>query len=91
MKPITLAEAAEFLRMSRSSLYQRKDIPRYRRPRSRVILFDQEELEAWLRRGRIGQELQHTEAAALQHETEAGSPAIEILDKPVYHRLARYR
>ena len=53
MKPLTLAEAAQFLRMSRSSLYQRKDIPRYRRPGSRVMLFDQDELEAWLKQGRV--------------------------------------
>ena len=52
MRPMTLAEAASFLRMSRSNLYQRKDIPRYRRPGSRVILFDQDELEAWLKQGR---------------------------------------
>jgi predicted DNA-binding transcriptional regulator AlpA len=44
VKPLTLGEAAQFLRMSRSSLYQRKDIPRYRRPGSRVTLFDQDEL-----------------------------------------------
>ncbi|MDH5641720.1 MAG: hypothetical protein OEY28_10535 [Nitrospira sp.] len=32
MKPITLAEDAQLFRISRSSLYQRKDTPRYRRP-----------------------------------------------------------
>ena len=48
MKLLTLPEAAKYLGMSRSNLYQRKDIPRYRRPGSRVVLFDQEELEAWL-------------------------------------------
>lgn len=45
MRLLTLTEAASFLRMSRSSLYQRKDIPRYRRPGSRVMLFDQDALE----------------------------------------------
>jgi predicted DNA-binding transcriptional regulator AlpA len=95
MKLLTLPEAAAYLRMSRSSLYQRKDIPRYRRPGSRVVVFDQEELEAWLKRGRIlvhdafHSDSQATGQQLSNGETSKGVLAIE--GDPVYHRNARYR
>lgn len=95
MKPLTLAEAAQFLRMSRSSLYQRKDIPRYRRPGSRVMLFDQDELEAWLRQGRIAC---HSESALempttteLHQATEIADGVVDISSRRVYHRNGLYR
>jgi len=88
MKPLTLAEAAQFLRMSRSSLYQRKDIPRYRRPGSRVMLFDQDELEAWLKQGRIGG---LNEPASEMLVTEVGAGSVDISRPRVYHRNAHYR
>jgi predicted DNA-binding transcriptional regulator AlpA len=95
MKPLTLAEAAQFLRMSRSSLYQRKDIPRYRRPGSRVMLFDQDELEAWLRQGRIGGRNEDPLKAPAKQgqliEVESRSHAVDIQAGRVYHRSARYR
>ena len=95
MRPLTLAEAAQFLRMSRSSLYQRKDIPRYRRPGSRVMLFDQYELEDWLKQGRIGDQreptLERPETAELHQVTEVGSDVVDISSQRVYHRNARYR
>lgn len=94
MKPLTLAEAAEFLRMSRSSLYQRKDIPRYRRPGSTVYLFDQEELEAWLKQGRIGGSTETPstlEADIPKAATLAASNVVEISSPTIYHRSARYR
>lgn len=95
MKPLTLAEAADFLRMSRSSLYQRKDIPRYRRPGSRVMLFDQDELEAWLRQGRMGGSMDEAalvpEPQMVQSHTESRPEVIDIQVGPVYHRNARYR
>lgn len=95
MKPLTLAEAAQFLRMSRSTLYQRKDIPRYRRPGSRVMLFDQEELEAWLRQGRIGGMAEESVTASVQQEQSSGagrrSDVVDIQAGRVYHRNARYR
>ena len=95
MKPLTLTEAAQFLRMSRSSLYQRKDIPRYRRPGSRVMLFDQDELEAWLRQGRIGgvgeTAIEKSEAIEVP-QVAAGSAAVVDISSPrVYHRSAQYR
>jgi excisionase family DNA binding protein len=95
MKLLTLPEAAKYLRMSRSCLYQRKDIPRYRRPGSRVVLFDEEELEAWLKRGHTVVRdafLSDTEQTCEQvsgEETSKGDLAIE--GNPVYHRNARYR
>lgn len=95
MKPLTLSEAADFLRMSRSSLYQRKDIPRYRRPGSRVMLFDQEELEAWLKQGRVS----HCEESTSEKLKSTGEPppekigagVLEFSGERVYHRNARYR
>lgn len=95
MKPLTLAEAAHFLRMSRSSLYQRKDIPRYRRPGSRVMLFDKDELEAWLKQGRIGgpsasvQEISAT--AERQQAPEIGAGVVDISQPYVYHRRQLYQ
>ncbi|MHC9062739.1 helix-turn-helix transcriptional regulator [Nitrospira sp. CMX1] len=95
MKPLTLAEAAQFLRMSRSSLYQRKDIPRYRRPGSRVMLFDQEELEAWLKQGRMGGSIDEgalvPEPQMVQSHTEGRPEVMDIQVGRVYHRNARYR
>lgn len=92
MKPLTLAEAAKFLRMSRSSLYQRKDIPRYRRPGSRVMLFDQDELEAWLKQGRIGgKDETHTERTAIAELSEVGAGVVDISQPHVYHRRQLYQ
>lgn len=81
--------------MSRSSLYQRRDIPRYRRPGSRVFLFDQDELEAWLKTGRIGgieeTTIERTETPEL-HQTGEGRVGVVDFSTPrVYHRSARYR
>ena len=45
---MTLAEAAVYLRVSKSTLYQRKDIPRHRMPGSREVRFLKDELIAWL-------------------------------------------
>lgn len=95
MRPLSLAEAAQFLRMSRSSLYQRKDIPRYRRPGSRVMVFDQEELEACLRQGRIGATAESPVTASapeeLQPHSMSSAGGIDIQVGRVYHRNARYR
>jgi predicted DNA-binding transcriptional regulator AlpA len=93
MKPLTLAETAQFLRMSRSSLYQRKDIPRYRRPGSRVMLFDQDELEVWLKQGRIGgsQPTLEKPTTELGQLAEVPAGVVDISSRHVYHRSARYR
>jgi len=95
MKLLTLPEAAKYLGMSRSNLYQRKDIPRYRRPGSRVVLFDQEELEAWLMQGRLAVEGVVRKKVLAGHEPpltgESSKGVLEIPRDPVYHRDARYR
>lgn len=93
MKLLTVTEAAYFLRMSRSSLYQRKDIPRYRRPGSRVMLFDLDELETWLRQGRMGGEVHTSNPKTITSEpaTVEAEAVVEILAKRVYHRCGLYR
>ena len=89
MKLLTLAEAAHLLRMSRSSLYQRKDIPRYRRPGSRVMLFDQDELETWLKQGRVDDFGESPpESPAIP---EIGASVVDISTQHIYHRNSRYR
>lgn len=79
---MTLAEAAAYLRLSKSTLYQRKDIPRHRLPGSREVRFLKDELMTWLKSG----------------DLMAGSRPPEVLvlplDRPastVYHRNPRYR
>ncbi|WP_413933394.1 helix-turn-helix transcriptional regulator [Nitrospira sp. BLG_1] len=103
MRPLNLQEAAQFLRMSRSSLYQRKDIPRYRRPGSRALLFDQDELEAWVKTGRVELVLSSGVAIDPQVASQAAgsssvstgvlssSDALDIRRSGVYHRNPRYR
>lgn len=92
---MTLAEAAKFLRMSRSSLYQRKDIPRYRLPGSRAMLFDQDELERLLKEGRLrdykGTPLEHSHIREQESPEATGASVLEISHERVYHRSARYR
>jgi excisionase family DNA binding protein len=94
MKLLTVPEAARYLRMSRSSLYQRKDIPRYRRPGSRVVLFDQDELEAWLMRGRtvVRSCPSGSEPTGQQvNDREITKGVLDMGADTVYHRNARYR
>lgn len=85
--------------MSRSSLYQRKDIPRYRRPGSRVMMFDQDELETWLKQGRISDQSEPTfespDTAELhqitEQVTEGVAGVVDISPQRIYHRNAQYR
>jgi excisionase family DNA binding protein len=95
VKLLTLVEAADFLRMSRSTLYQRKDIPRYRRPGSRAILFDQDELEAWLKQGRIQMDVSTqdntSESKNPMPALHVGSSVVDISSPRLYHRNGRYR
>lgn len=79
---MTLGEAANYLRLSKSTLYQRKDIPRHRLPRSREIRFFKQELIAWLKSG----------ADAVQTDvSEPVSTPLDMAPSTVYHRNARYR
>jgi hypothetical protein len=63
---MTLKEAAAFLRMSMSSLYQNKQIPRYRLPGTRRWLYDQDELLAYIKSG------------GLRHEPAARGARLQI-------------
>lgn len=90
--------------MSKSSLYQRKDIPRYRRPGSRALLFDQDELEVWLRAGRIEPVpavIDSSDAPLIRNIIQSDEPfglrtasmidPLDIQQTAVYHRNSRYR
>lgn len=85
---LTIEEAAAYLKVSRSWLYQNKHVPRHRIPGSRGVRFFQEELEAWLR-GRLpserGDQSGH-EPHSRQHNQE-----IDFSAEAVYHRNPRYR
>ncbi len=86
LEVMTPEEAAVFLRVSRSTIYQRPDIPRHRMPGSRQIRFLRSELLAWLKGEFIGQpEPDDAGDATRPILTLATSP------KAVYHRSARYR
>ncbi len=79
---MTLAEAAIYLRVSKSTLYQRKDIPRHRMPGSREVRFLKVELIAWLKSG-VGE----APSAA------SGEPVfpLDSAHATVYHRNPKYR
>lgn len=79
---MTLAEAAEYLRLSKSTLYQRKDIPRHRLPGSRKVRFLREELLTWLKSGDLAPASHQPEVLILPLDRPAGT---------VYHRNPRYR
>ena len=51
MPLLTLEEAAGFLKVSKSWLYQHPEVPRHRLPGSNLLRFDQDELVAWVKSG----------------------------------------
>jgi excisionase family DNA binding protein len=53
MPLLTLEEAASFLKVSKSWLYQHREVPRHRIPGSTMLRFDQEELLAWLKSANV--------------------------------------
>lgn len=79
---MTLAEAAAYLRLSKSTLYQRKDIPRHRIPGSRKVRFLKDELLDWLKSGDAIDTSR--EPDVLKHPLDRGAVT-------VYHRNPRYR
>lgn len=79
---MTLAEAATYLRLSRSTLYQRKDIPRHRLPGSREVRFLRDELLDWLKSGDV---------IAASNGTEILTLPLDRTAVTVYHRNPRYR
>lgn len=82
---MTPEEAAVFLRLSRSTIYQRPDIPRHRLPGSRQIRFLRSELLAWVK----------GEGPARSHgdvsDDRAQSNVLELPARPVPHRRSLYR
>lgn len=79
---MTVAEAAVYLRLSKSTLYQRKDIPRHRMPGSREVRFLKDELIAWLKSGN---------GEALSSASRELIFALDNADATVYHRNPKYR
>lgn len=79
---MTLAEAAVYLRLSKSTLYQRKDIPRHRMPGSREMRFLRDELLTWLKSGDVMAAGRPPALLVLPLDSPAGT---------VYHRNPRYR
>ena len=83
---MTLDEAADFLRVSRSTLYQRRDIPRHQMPGSRQCRFLRSELVAWLKG-----EIVPLDDDKSNEKSDQSPPALEVECKPLYHRNPRYR
>jgi excisionase family DNA binding protein len=79
---MTLAEAAVYLRVSKSTLYQRKDIPRHRMPGSREVRFLKGELIAWLKSG---------DGEALSAASRELVFPLDSATATVYHRNPKYR
>jgi len=79
---MTLAEAAAYLRLSKSTLYQRKDIPRHRLPGSRKLRFLKQELTWWLSSGNL--------AVPMVPPQSVNEP-LDMAPGTVYHRNPRYR
>ncbi len=87
MALLTPEEAAALLKLSKSTVYQRKDIPRYRLPGSRSLRFDEAELIAWAK----GQ-LETRDSTRAQHaSSREPTQALDNSNGAVYHRNALYR
>ncbi len=84
---LTADEAAAFLKVSKSTIYQRRDIPRYRLPGSRAIRFDETELLAWAKGGLVSEREKPSENVNGDEPVRA----LDIGNGRVYHRNALYR
>jgi predicted DNA-binding transcriptional regulator AlpA len=49
---LNVEQAAQFLQVSKSWLYQHPEVPRHRIPGSNLLRFDQEEMMVWLKSGK---------------------------------------
>jgi excisionase family DNA binding protein len=87
---MTPDEAADFLRLSRSTIYQRPDIPRHRLPGSRQIRFLRSELLSWVKGEPTGKSVM-VEAMGVSVPEPQETKVVDIAGERVYHRLARYR
>jgi excisionase family DNA binding protein len=84
---LTPNEAADFLRLSRSTVYQRLDIPRHRLPKSRQIRFIRSELLAWMKG-------EHKDVEDFIGKPDSSQSEMHEIDNGashVYHRNTRYR
>jgi excisionase family DNA binding protein len=96
MKPLTIAEACAFLKMEKSTLHKlmkARAFPFYHRPASRVVLFDQDDLEKWLQSGRVpaANEAYDPQQEAPRTGIHAAMPLLDIVPENVYHRNPCYR
>lgn len=83
MTPLTLPEAAIYLRVSKSWLYQNKhNLPHHRMPGTRAIRFFQEELEQWMRGS-------HNRPREPDETTPVENAPLEFYRPTVYHRKPR--
>ena len=59
------------------------------------MLFDQDELETWLKQGRIGDQSEPTlempATIVVEETTPVAAGVVDISSQRVYHRNARYR
>ena len=78
MTLMTITEAAEFLRLTKRTLYQRTDIPRVRY--GHRVMFVKEDLGKWIRSLRDGQGLERLERPV------GKSSAVDAAASKVYHR-----
>jgi hypothetical protein len=88
---LTLAEAADFLRLSVSTMHQRRDIPRHRVPGSRGYRYLRCELLAWLKGEPKAPEVMNHERAEADGSGSMVQPVVDISSRPLYHRSAIYR
>jgi excisionase family DNA binding protein len=79
---MTAKEAARFLRLSKSTLAHRQDIPRHRLPGMRAVRFDRDELLNWAKSGDADEK-----RTRLAEDPER----VDIPLLPIYHRSSRYR
>jgi len=77
MTLLTIEEAAKFLRLTKRTLYLRRDIPRVRY--GHKVMFIKEDLEDWVRG--------HRESPILKTGgRETGDRAVDLARPTVYHR-----
>jgi excisionase family DNA binding protein len=96
VKLLTVAEVCDFLKLKRSSLYalvKAKAVPCLRQPGSRKLLFEQKELEDWLRSGRLVTLEEAIEARGQAAGSAVPVPAdvVDLADRKIYHRNPLYR
>jgi excisionase family DNA binding protein len=82
MTLLRIEEAAQFLRLSKRTLYARKDIPRVRV--GHRILFIKEDLEVWI--------LAHRQGAGLSVRPRKNrTELVDAASRTVYHRSPALR